>query len=80
MKNTLRIFVCLVVALLPLAAEAYVGPGAGLSLLGALWALLVAVGTAVIFVVAWPIRRLLRRRTKAAESAHPREQRTGTDS
>lgn len=52
----------LAVALLPTAAFAYVGPGAGLSLLGALWALLVAVGLAVAFIVAWPVRRMLRRR------------------
>lgn len=56
--------------LMPLAADAYVGPGAGLSLLGALWALVVAVGSAVVFVVAWPIRRLLRRRSEPdAEAA-----------
>lgn len=48
--------------LAPTAALAYVGPGAGLSLLGALWALIAAVGTALIFVVAWPIRKMLRRR------------------
>ncbi len=52
----------LAVGLLPTAAFAYVGPGAGLSLLGALWALLVAVGLAVAFIVAWPVRRMLRRR------------------
>lgn len=47
---------------LPLAAQAYVGPGAGLSLLGALWALLIALGTALLFIVAWPLRKMLRRR------------------
>ena len=46
---------------LPTAAFAYVGPGAGLSLLGALWGLVAAVGTAIAFIVAWPIRKLLRR-------------------
>jgi len=47
---------------LPLAAQAYVGPGAGLSLLGALWALLIVLGTALLFIVAWPLRKMLRRR------------------
>ena len=51
--------------LLPLSTQAYVGPGAGLSLLGALWALLVAILTAVFFIFAWPIRRMLRRRREA---------------
>lgn len=53
--------------LLPTAAGAYVGPGAGLSLLGALWALVVALGLAVAFVVAWPVRRMLRRRQQRAQ-------------
>jgi uncharacterized Tic20 family protein len=42
-------------------ATAYVGPGAGLSLLGALWGLLLAVGAAVGFVILWPLRRMRRR-------------------
>ena len=51
---------------------AYVGPGAGLSLLGALWALLVAVAMALVFIVAWPVRRLLRRRrAEKARAAEP---------
>ena len=51
-------------------AMAYIGPGAGLSLLGALWGLLVAIGAALLFIIAWPFRRMLRRRhqTQAAES------------
>jgi hypothetical protein len=53
-------------------ALAYVGPGAGLSLVGAFWGLLVAVFAAFAFVIAWPLRRLLRRRRGApASSALP---------
>lgn len=51
-----------------LPAHAYVGPGAGLSLLGALWALVAAVAAAVIFVIAWPIRRMRRRKREAREA------------
>jgi membrane protein implicated in regulation of membrane protease activity len=43
------------------AALAYVGPGAGLSLLGALWGLLLAVGAAVAFIILWPLRRMRQR-------------------
>lgn len=53
---------------LPVVAQAYVGPGAGLSLLAALWGLVVAIGVAVIFFVMWPIRRM-RRRKAAAQAA-----------
>jgi hypothetical protein len=42
-------------------AAAYVGPGAGLSLVGAFWGLLVAVAAALGFVIFWPLRRLFRR-------------------
>ncbi|HWK53304.1 MAG TPA: hypothetical protein VNR18_02970 [Hyphomicrobiales bacterium] len=55
------LFCCQALLTLPTVAQAYIGPGAGLSLLGALWALLVAMGAALVFVCAWPIRRLMRR-------------------
>ncbi len=42
-------------------ALAYIGPGAGLGVLSAFWALLVAVLSAVGFIVLWPIRRMMRR-------------------
>ncbi len=48
-------------------ASAYVGPGAGLSLLGALWGLLAAVLAALAFIILWPFRKMLKgRRDKAA--------------
>lgn len=43
-------------------AAAYVGPGAGLSLVGAFWGLAVAVLAALGFIILWPLRRLFRRR------------------
>ena len=43
-------------------ALAYVGPGAGLSLVGAFWGLLVALFAAFAFIIIWPIRRVFRRR------------------
>lgn len=42
-------------------AAAYVGPGAGLSLLGALWAVVATIATALFFLLMWPLRRLFRR-------------------
>lgn len=78
-KRTIFSLLCALV-LVPATALAYVGPGAGLSLLGALWALLIALGTALVFVIAWPVRRMLRRkqdereRASAAEAEARREQ------
>ncbi|HZD53997.1 MAG TPA: hypothetical protein VE175_13190 [Woeseiaceae bacterium] len=69
MDKRIKISLCSALFLIPATAAAYVGPGAGLSLLGALWALVVAIGTAIAFVVAWPVRRLLRRRRAEREEA-----------
>lgn len=52
-------------------AWAYIGPGAGLSLLGAFGALLVAILAAVGFLVLWPLRRM--RRQKARQKATLRQ-------
>jgi membrane protein implicated in regulation of membrane protease activity len=48
-------------ALAAAPAFAYVGPGAGLTLLGALWGLIVAVVLSVGFILLWPLRRFMRR-------------------
>lgn len=55
--------------ILPLTAQAYVGPGAGLSLLTALWGLVAAIGVAVFFLVMWPIRRMRRRKKEQQAEA-----------
>jgi hypothetical protein len=47
-------------------AAAYIGPGAGISLLGAFWGLVMALGAAVGVVVWYPLRRVLRRRSGSA--------------
>lgn len=69
MYKLTAVLVCCGCMLFPGAVLAYVGPGAGLSLLGALWALLVAVGAAILFLIAWPIRRMRRRKREAGERA-----------
>lgn len=51
------------------SAFAYVGPGAGLSLVGALWGLLVAVVAALGFIILWPIRRMRRQRSSTHSDA-----------
>lgn len=76
MKPTLKklSIAAAIIAVAPLLtampAQAYVGPGAGLSLLSALWAVIAAVGVAVGFVLMWPIRKMMRnkRRKNAASN------------
>ena len=60
---------CVPLLLLSHTAAAYVGPGAGLSLLGALWALIIAVAAAIAFIFAWPIRRMRRRKREERKLA-----------
>jgi hypothetical protein len=60
------------VMLLPLAAQAYIGPGAGASLAGSLLAVLAAIAIAVAIVLFWPLRLLYKKirgtRQAAADS------------
>jgi membrane protein implicated in regulation of membrane protease activity len=86
--NVLLTCLAVIIAALGAAAPAaaYVGPGAGLSLVGAFWGLLVAIFAALAFIIAWPLRRLLKRgrstpaaaSTMAAEPARaPEAERRG---
>jgi membrane protein implicated in regulation of membrane protease activity len=60
----------LAILLIAPPAEAYIGPGAGITLIGSFIGLLVAVFAALGAVLFWPLRRMMRRR-KAAASATP---------
>jgi hypothetical protein len=70
MKNDSRLlqkcafFIGVVLLTGPLTAYAYVGPGAGLTMMGALWAVIAAILFALIGVVLWPIRALIARNKK----------------
>lgn len=68
-RGAVPAFVALAALAVASPAMAYVGPGAGLSLIGALWAVVAAVAAALFFVVAWPIRRMLKRRKLAPAAA-----------
>lgn len=55
-------WICLVLLLcLSTGAQAYIGPGAGLNVLGSLWALLVGIVLALFAVLTWPLRLLWRK-------------------
>jgi hypothetical protein len=57
--------------LAPSPAFAYVGPGAGVSLIGAAFGLIAAVVSAIGFVLLWPIRALLKKRRAARKADEP---------
>lgn len=65
----LKLGVATVLACVPAICSAYVGPGAGLTMLGALWAVILAVVFIVGGLLLWPIRTLLRRRKSEPQTA-----------
>ncbi len=76
------------IAIIPWPVSAYVGPGAGLSALGALLALLAAIVVAIFGFFWYPIKRLLNKRRapegqldpdENPDPARPREGRHGDD-
>ncbi|MFT3765955.1 MAG: hypothetical protein QM820_10625 [Minicystis sp.] len=74
--NGRRVSAALAIAALLVAgpAQAYVGPGAGVSLLGAVIGLGAAIATAVGFILLWPVRVLWRRLQRRKAAAPPPEQ------
>jgi membrane protein implicated in regulation of membrane protease activity len=66
----MRVFALCLMLLVSASAEAYIGPGAGLSVLGSLWAVIVGIVLALFAILSWPIRILWRRlRRKRLASA-----------
>jgi hypothetical protein len=68
----MRFVVTLVLIGWACGAEAYIGPGAGISFLGSIWAILIGVVLALVALLTWPARllwrRMRRRKGGAAES------------
>ena len=59
--------VALFLASVPDAAQAYVGPGAGLTAIGSVLALLAAVGLAIVGFIWYPLKRLIRGKPAAPQ-------------
>ena len=57
----------------PGVASAYIGPGAGIGVLGSFLALLMGIFVAVGVVVSWPVRYMLRRRGRTDATPQPAE-------
>ena len=54
--------------LFPASAHAYIGPGAGITMLGALWAVILAIVFALGGLLIWPIRALRRKKKQNSPS------------
>lgn len=69
MKKTSAALLALIIMLRTADAYAYIGPGPGLSMLSSLFTLLGGVALALLMVLAYPIRLMLKRRktTKKTE-------------
>lgn len=50
------------------AAQAYVGPGVGVTMLGTFWAVVSMVGVFVGGMLIWPIRSFLRRKKTVSDN------------
>jgi len=75
MKRFVVVIMTVSTVFLATAATAYVGPGAAVTLVGALWAVVAAVVLAVVGILIWPIRLMLRRmRGKARAEESPQAQ------
>lgn len=61
------------ILLLPATASAYVGPGAGLSAIGSMIALVGAIVLAIVGFVWYPVKRLMRRLGAGGAPGKPEE-------
>ena len=62
----LIVIVGLITASMPLAA--YIGPGAGIPVLGSLLGIIAAVVLALAAILAWPVRRMMKNRRRKTET------------
>ena len=78
--NKRSILIMTTLALASGPALAYVGPGAGISMLGALWGLIIGVVMALGVILFWPIRMMLRKAKAKKEAQAETDQSTETSS
>jgi len=63
-----RITALILLTLIASSATAYVGPGAGISVLGSLLGILATIFVAFGAILFWPVRKLMRRRKAKKEA------------
>jgi len=65
--------IALAVSLMPSTAAAYIGPGAGLGAIGTLFALIGAVFLAVVGLLWYPLKRMIKGKKSGASQDKPAE-------
>ena len=66
-----RFLLLIIGLLLATTVDAYIGPGAGISVLGSIISVIVGVFLAIGAILFWPIRRVLKRRKAARQGDQP---------
>jgi hypothetical protein len=75
-----RLITAIFLALASSTAIAYVGPGAGISVLGSLLGILATIVLAIGAIIMWPLRKALKKRkAKAADAVTDSEAAPPTD-
>lgn len=69
----LKIITILLLSLAAGPLHAYIGPGAGISVLGSLLGILATILVAIGAILFWPVRKLMKRRKAAAAASQPTE-------
>jgi hypothetical protein len=65
----LKIITIVLLSLATSPLHAYIGPGAGISVLGSLLGILATILVAIGAIIFWPVRKLMKRRKAAAQPA-----------
>ena len=74
-----RLIITILLLLASASTVAYVGPGAGISVLGSLLGILATIVLALVAIVMWPIRKMMKRKKAAAAAAEATESTGGSD-
>lgn len=76
----LKIIAILLLSLAAGPLHAYIGPGAGISVLGSLLGILATILVAIGAIIFWPVRKLMKRRKAAAQADHKAAEPAAVDS
>jgi hypothetical protein len=65
-KNRITLLLLSAMCTAPGVAYAYIGPGAGIGVIGSFIALLMGIFVAIGVIISWPVRYAMKRRKKAS--------------